>query len=146
MMLSQKFIVVLLVGLLGGFSVYISVLGALCGLPVPAYLLSYLIILAFFPLIIKRKYILRFAWSRLLIWVLIVYVLYSVKYSLSHVVAHEKIVNIVYTIVAPLLIVDLMGGCLQNFSDKILNAKKYNIFFKSLYVFFFLVVYIRVHG
>lgn len=135
MMLSQKFIVALLVGLLGGFSVYISVLGALCGLPVPAYLLSYLIILAFFPLIIKRKYILRFAWSRLLIWVLIIYVLYSVKYSLSHVVAHEKIVNIVYTIVAPLLIVDLMGGCLQNFSDKILNAKKNIIFFSKIFIF-----------
>lgn len=123
-MLLRKSYITLVLGLLGGFSIYIAVLGAILGLSLAAYLVAYLIILFFLPAIVKRKYIFRFSWCRTFLWLFLFFALYSIKYSVSHVASHEKLLNILYSIVSPLLIWELIIGWIPDIKTKILSVEK----------------------
>lgn len=138
----RKCYILLSVGMLGGFSIFISVIGALLNLPLSAYLVGYLIILFFMPFVIKRTFIFRLSWFRVLIWMFVFYALYSLKYSISQIASYEKSINIIYSIVIPIFIIEMVAGWYNNFSLRVLSVERSLFFLAKLFILFSFLLFI----
>lgn len=90
-------------------SIFFPVLGALIGIELPGYLVSYILslVLILFLFIYSSKFYLSFSWLRFLLIIFIVYVLLSNIYTFSVIAAEEKTTNIIYAIMIPWIILSM---------------------------------------